>query len=176
MTASADVRVRHATTEDLPAILAIYNDAVRTTFAIWNEDETTLAERRDWYDKRLAGGYPVLVAETPGAAVAGYASYGPFRAFQGFRRSAELSIYVAAGNRGRGIGDRLMAGLVAEARRRGIHVLIGGVEAGNAASIRLHARHGFVETGRMPEVGVKFGRWLDLVFMQRVLEDGPPPA
>ncbi len=167
--------VRPAEPGDVPAILDIYNDAVVSTLAIWNEATTDLSERRAWYERRLEGGFPVLVADVAGE-VAGYASYGPFRAFEGFRLSAELSVYVAAGRRGLGIGDALMTALVGEARRRGIHVLIGGIEAGNEASLRLHARHGFVETARMPQVGFKFGRWLDLVFMQFILDDGPPPA
>jgi phosphinothricin acetyltransferase len=175
MPPSTDAAVRPAGHDDLPAILAIYNDAVVNTVAIFNDDLVDLADRRAWLEARRAGGFPVLVADL-GGTVVGYASYGPFRPHQGYRLTAELSVYVAAPARGRGIGDRLLAALVAEAAERGVHVLVGGIEAGNHASIRLHARHGFVETGRMPEVAVKFGRWLDLVFMQRRLDDRPAPA
>lgn len=174
MSSSEPLVIRAAVPEDLPAILAIFNDAVLNTVAVWNDDLSTLEDRRAWYDGRCAGGFPVLVADA-GGTVAGYASYGPFRAFQGYRHTAELSVYVDPAQRGKRIGDRLLGALVEEARRRGVHALVGGIEAGNTASLRLHLRHGFVETARMPEVGAKFGRWLDLVFMQRVLDDRPSP-
>ena len=170
-----DVVLRDATCDDLPAILAIYNDAVLNTSAIWNEATSDLAGRRAWFDQRTGAGYPVLVAEV-GGEIAGYATYGPFRPHDGYRHSAELSVYVATGRRGAGLGDRLLALLVERARAAGIHVLIGGIEAGNAGSIRLHARHGFVEAGRLPQVGAKFGRWLDLVLMQLILDDRPTPG
>jgi phosphinothricin acetyltransferase len=175
MPESADLTIRPASPDDLPAILAIYNDAVVNTVAVFNDDLADLADRRVWFDARTGAGFPVLVAEA-GGVVLGYATYGPFRPHQGYRNSAELSVYVAPDARGRGVGDRLLAALVREAEARGVHVLIGGIEAGNAPSIRLHARHGFVETGRMPQVATKFGRWLDLVFMQRRLDDRPPPG
>lgn len=162
------IQIRPAVADDLDAILQIYNDAVTNTTAIWNDDPTDLAERTRWWSQRTDAGFPVLVA-TIDRAVVGYASYGPFRPFAGYRHSAELSIYVDAGRRGRGIGHRLLAALIENAENSGIHALLAGIEAGNAASIALHAAHGFVETGRLPEVGRKFGRWLDLVFMQRLL-------
>lgn len=164
----SDVIIRPADREDLSAILAIYNDAVVNTTAIWNDDPVDLAERERWFQQRTDGGYPVLVADL-GGSVAGYASYGPFRPFAGYRHSAELSIYVERNCRGRGIGRHLLAALVAEAERRGIHALIAGIEAENTASIALHRGFGFMEVARMPEVGQKFGRWLDLVLMQRLL-------
>jgi phosphinothricin acetyltransferase len=171
---TTDPVIRPACVDDLPGILAIYNDAVLNTVAIFNDDTVDLADRRAWFEARAAAGFPILVAADGAGGVLGYASYGPFRPQQGFRHAAELSVYVAADARGRGIGDRLMTALVEEATRRGICVLIGGIEGENAASIRLHRRHGFEETGRMPAVAVKFGRWLDLVFMQRRLADRPP--
>lgn len=164
----ATVAVRHAGPADIPEILAIYNDAVVNTTAIWNDNTVDLAERQGWYDSRMSLGCPVLVA-THNDTVLGYASYGPFRPFEGFRGSRELSVYVAATARGRGVGRLLLRALINEATARGVHVLIAGIEAGNDASIALHAAAGFVETGRMPEVGQKFGRFLDLVFMQLVL-------
>jgi L-amino acid N-acyltransferase len=159
--------IRHATEADLPAILAIYNDAVENTTAIWNETPVDLDDRRAWLTTRTESGFPVLVAERDGETI-GYASYGPFRAFEGFRHTAELSVYVNKAAHGGGIGRLLLTGLIEEARQRGVHVLIAGIEAGNTPSIRLHASLGFTETGRLPEVGRKFGRWLDLVFMQRI--------
>ena len=117
---------------------------------------------------RVEAGHPVLVALRDGA-VLGYAGYGPFRPYDGYRETVELSVYVAQDSRRMGIAGALMTALEAEARKRGVHVMVGGIAAENEASIRLHLRHGFVETARMPQVGRKFGRYLDLVFMQKIL-------
>jgi len=160
--------IRDAHEDDLPAILAIHNDAVLTTTAIWNSTAVDLEDRRAWLAARRQAGYPVLVAEQAGE-VAGYASLGDWRAWEGYRFTVENSIYIRADRRGRGIGSALLAPLVAAAGRLGKHVMVAGIEAGNAASIRLHHRHGFVQVGHFREVGEKFGRWLDLVFLQRTL-------
>jgi L-amino acid N-acyltransferase len=160
--------LRPAEAADLPVILAIYNDAVLHTTAIWNDTVVDLDQRRAWYEGRLRQGYPVLVAAEAGAVVA-YGSFGDFRAFDGYRFTVEHSVYVAEGARRRGIASALIAALVDKARDLGKHVMVAGIASENEASIRLHARLGFVETGRMPEVGQKFGRWLDLVLMQRTL-------
>ncbi|WP_334176587.1 N-acetyltransferase family protein [Pseudoxanthobacter sp.] len=168
-----NIIVRPAVYADLPAILAIYNDAVVNTTAIWNETPSDLAGRTAWFEERIAAGFPVLVADEDGMAL-GYATYGPFRPHEGYRHTAELSIYVRADLRGRGVGKLLMARLVEEATARGVHVLVGGIEAENESSIRLHAAFGFQNCGVLPQVGAKFGRWLDLLFMARVLNDAPP--
>jgi phosphinothricin acetyltransferase len=101
--------------------------------------------------------------------VLGYASYGPFRAFDGYRLTVEHSVYVSESARRRGVASALLVAIEAEARRAGMHVIVGGIAADNEPSLRLHRKLGYVETARMPEVGQKFGRWLDLVFMQKVL-------
>ncbi len=160
--------IRPATEADIPAILAIYNDAVVNTAAIWNDDVVDLDNRLAWFAARQGQGYPVLVA-VEGEDVLGYASYGDFRAFQGYRFTVENSIYVASAARGKGAGTALLGALVEHAAANGKHVMVAGIEAGNEVSIRLHARHGFVETARMPELGFKFGRYLDLVFLQKTL-------
>ncbi len=160
--------IRHAAESDLPAILAVYNDAVANTLAIWNETLVDLENRRQWLEGRNRDGFPVLVAER-GGAVLGYASYGPFRAFDGYRHTSELSVYVAADARGGGVGRALLTALVEEARARKVHVLVAGIEAGNAASVKLHASLGFEEAGTLKQVGRKFDRWLDLRFMQKIL-------
>jgi L-amino acid N-acyltransferase YncA len=162
------VVVRPATDPDLPAILAIYNDAVRHTTAIWNDTLVDLDNRRAWHEARVRLGYPVLVGEEDGEVVA-YGSFGDFRAFDGYRFTVEHSVYVAEGSRRRGIASALIMALVERASMLGKHVMVAGIAADNQASIALHHRLGFVETGRMPEVGKKFGRWLDLVLMQRKL-------
>lgn len=161
--------VRDAGPADLAGILAIYNHAVVHTTAIWNERVVDLADRERWWRARIEAGMPVLVAEDAAGDVAGYASYGPFRPFEGYRDTVEHSIYVRADLRGNGIGGLLLAQLVERAVAGGLHVMVGGIEAGNAASVALHRRHGFVEAGVLREVGIKFGRRLDLLFMTRAL-------
>ena len=166
---------RDAVPTDLPGIRDIYNDAVLNTTAIWNEQPVDLANRQAWFDGRQAQGYPIIVAVDEAGEVAGYASFGDWRAFEGFRHTVEHSVYIRADQRGHGLGPKLMEALVERARQCGKHVMVAAIESGNAASIRLHERLGFRVTGEMPQVGVKFGRWLDLTFMQLVLNPGARP-
>jgi L-amino acid N-acyltransferase len=161
--------IRPATEQDIAAITAIYNEAVANSNAVWTEKQDTEAERLAWMKARQALGYPVLVA-AEGTTVLGYGSFGDFRAWPGYRYSVEHSVYIHTDHRGRGLGRVIVDELVAAATALGKHVLIAGIDGGNPASLRLHAQAGFVEVGRMPELGRKFGRWLDLVFMQRVLD------
>lgn len=157
--------IRNASEADLPTIMDIYNDAVASTTAIWNDVQVDLANRQDWFSVRKARGFPVLVADV-GGAVAGYASYGDWRAFEGFRNTVEHSVYVHKDHRGAGIGRDLMQALVERAGQGGIHVMVACVEAGNAASVRLHESLGFRNVGTFSEVGEKFGRWLDLTCLE----------
>jgi phosphinothricin acetyltransferase len=160
--------IRDATEADLPAILAITNQAIAETTAVWNNTPATLDARAAWMADRQGRGFPVLVA-VDGADVLGFASFGDFRPFEGYVHTVEHSIYVATTAQRRGVGAALLAALVERATAMGKHAVVGGIEAGNTASIALHARAGFTEVGRLPEVGTKFGRWLDLVFMQKLL-------
>lgn len=160
--------IRDATEADLPRILAITNDAIATTTTSWMWSPSTLAARETWMRERQARGFPVLIAETDGA-VDGFGSFGDFRPWDGYLHTVEHSIYVDPTAQGRGLGKTLLAALIDRARALDMHAMIGGIEAGNIRSIALHLRAGFVETGRLPEVGRKFDRWLDLVFMQKML-------
>ena len=168
--------IRAATAADAPAIAEIYNHAVLHTTAIWNDVTVDAANRAQWLTQRQADGFVVLVAAGEGGQVLAYAAYGPWRNFDGYRHTVENSIYVHPAAHRRGVGRQLLAALIACAQQQGLHVMVAAIEAGNAASIALHEAQGFVETGRMPQVGCKFGRWLDLVFLQRLLgaETGPP--
>lgn len=160
-------KIRPATESDLPAILGIYNDAVENTTAIWNETPADLANRKAWFAERTGKGFPVLVAERDG--VIGYASFGDFRPFEGYRVTVEHSVYVAKDARGQGAGEALLQALIGAAARMDKHNMIGGIDASNAPSIALHVKFGFEEVGRMPGVGTKFGKPLDLLLMQKVL-------
>jgi phosphinothricin acetyltransferase len=169
-------QIRDATTADLPGILAIYNEVIRTSTAVYTERETDLAERRAWFDQRRSLGYPVLVAVDPvDNSVLGYASFGDFRPWPGYRHTAEHSIYLRVDARGRGLGAALLEALLIRARDLGKHVMIAGIDAANPASIRLHEKLGFERAGLLRAVGTKFGRWLDLLFMQRPLGDPDDP-
>ncbi|QGU10963.1 GNAT family N-acetyltransferase [Leclercia sp. J807] len=166
--------IRHATKEDCAAIGAIYNHAVLHTAAIWNDTTVDTDNRIAWFEARQLMGYPVLVSEHDGV-VTGYASFGDWRAFDGFRHTVEHSVYVHPDHQGKGIGRALMEQLIVEARRIGKHVMVAGIEAQNHASVHLHETLGFVTTGQMPQVGTKFGRWLDLTFMQLQLDERSEP-
>ena len=168
--------IRDALHADLPAIRDIYNDAVLNTTAIWNEHVVDLGNRQAWYAARQAQGYPILVAADAEGTVLGYASFGDWRPFEGFRQTVEHSVYVRDGQRGLGIGPQLMTALIERAKGCGKHVMVAAIESGNAASVRLHERLGFSVTGQMPQVGSKFGRWLDLTFMQLILDPGAAPS
>lgn len=171
---SAPCTIRAATEADLPAIVAIYNEVIANSNAIFTDTPVTLENRRAWFQERVDKGYPLLVAEDE-TGVLGLATFGDFRSFPGYRYSVEHSVHVRADARGRGLGRVLVEALFAPARALGKHVLIGGIDAANVASIRFHERLGFAEVGRMPEVGRKGGQWLDLVFMQKLL-DAPGAA
>lgn len=157
--------VRSADPADVPALLAIHNDAIERTTAIWDETPVDLADRAAWLTERRAGGFPVLVAEVDGV-VAGYGTYGPWRAKTGYRHTVETSVYVLPASQGRGLASLLVDATVAHARTAGLHRMMAMIESGNALSIDLHARRGFEVVGRMDQVGRKFGRWLDLTVMQ----------
>ena len=163
------MRIEEATDDDLPAVVAIYNDVIRTSTAIYREEPATLAERQAWNETRKGNGYPLLVARTDDTPVAGFATFGDFRAWPGYRFTVEHSVHVAESHRGRGIGTALMRELIGRGAALGKHVMVAGIDADNAGSIRMHERLGFERTGHLKEVGWKFGRWLDLVSLQRRL-------
>ncbi len=165
--------IRPATEADLPAITAIFNDVIATSTAIYADDPLTIEDRTAWFAQRRAVGYPVLVADD--GAVAGVASFGDFRAWPGFRHTVEHSVHIRADARGRGLGSALVGALFEPARALGKHVMIAGIDAANAGSIRMHERLGFRRGAVLREVGRKSGRWLDLEFMQKFLDEPGAP-
>lgn len=159
--------IRPAQHNDLPAITEIYNEAAIATTVSYDLEPVTVADRRAWFDRLTAANYPVLVLED-GGVVTGYASYGPFRPQGGYVHTVEHSIYIARGHRAAGAGRMLMNALIDIARGDRVHAMVGVIDGGNADSIRFHERLGFQVSGRLPEVGRKFDRWLDVVFVTRV--------
>lgn len=162
------IRIRSAEAADIPAMLAIYNEVIANTTAIYSYEPRSLEAHAAWLETKRAENWPVLAAEDDGTLV-GYGSYGPFRPWPAYLHSVENSIYVAAHRRGAGIGSVLLPALVASAAQRGFHTMLAGIDAANETSLRLHTKFGFRKVAQFHEVGWKFDRWLDLVFLQRML-------
>ena len=159
--------IRDADKADLPAVLAIHNTNIAASTAIWDTEQVGLDDRLAWFADRAAAGMPILVAEIDGE-VAGYASYGQWRPKSGYRYSVENSVYVDERFQRRGVATTLLTELIARASESGrVHAMIAAIESSNTGSITLHERFGFRTVGELPEVGHKFGRWLDLTLMQR---------
>ncbi|MBX3283935.1 MAG: N-acetyltransferase family protein [Acidimicrobiales bacterium] len=170
------VVVRDAEPRDLPAIVDIYNEVIDTSDAIWLDEHVTHADRLAWYDEQVAAGFPVLVAVADGDDdhVVGYGSFGPFRAKAGYWPTVEHTIHVHRDHRGRGVGQALLDDLLRRAAADGRRVVVAGVDGGNEGSIRFHERNGFREVARMPGIGRKWGRPVDLVLLQLDLPDPAP--
>jgi L-amino acid N-acyltransferase YncA len=157
--------IEDAIESDLPEIVAIYNDVIATSTAIFSDQPVTVEDRLQWLRSRRALGQPVVVARDSGAVV-GFASFGDFRPWPGYRSTVEHTVHVAAPRRRQGVGRRLVDEILDRARKAGKHVVIAGIDAENEASLRLHERLGFQQVGHMPEVARKFDRWVDLVLLQ----------
>ncbi len=156
--------LRDATMADAEAIAAIWNREIRDGVSTFNTIEKELGALK----AAIASEVVFLVAEDAGAVV-GFATFGPFRGGPGYALTMEHTIYLAENARGKGVGRALMARLEVEAKARGVHVLVAGVGGENSGGIAFHKAMGFVEVARMPEVGRKFDRWMDLVLLQKLL-------
>ena len=167
---TSPLEIRDAIEADFPGLVAIYNEVIASSTAIYASEPVTLGNRLEWWRTRVAQGYPVLVA-ADASGVTGFASFGDFRTWPGYRFTVEHSVHVRADCRGQGVGTQLLTALLPRAAACNKHIMIGGVDAANSASIRFHERLGFTQAGHLREVGYKFDRWLDLVFLQRRLGD-----
>lgn len=166
--------IRPAHLRDIPAITDIFNEAGVGTTASYALEAVTVEDRQAWFERLTAADYPVLVMEDPDGLVVGYASYSQFRTLEGYRHTVEHSVYIRAGHRAAGAGRMLMTALIDYARGRGVHVMVGVVDGANEASVTFHEKLGFEVVGRLPQVGRKFGRWLDVVFVTLIFEDNEP--
>lgn len=169
------IQVRHATEKDIPEMLSIYNDIILNTTAVYDYKPHTLEMRQAWFKAKREQGFPVFVADLEGK-VAGFSSIGPFRAWAAYKYSVENSVYVDAEKRGMGIGKLLIPPLIEAAKQLQMHTIIAGIDATNDVSIWLHKRFGFEETAHFKQVGYKFGRWLDLKFLQLMLNTPEQPT
>lgn len=161
--------VRPAALNDLEAILEIVNHAILHTTANYNYEPQTLEVQRQWFLDKRQHGFPVLAAELDGQVV-GYGAYGTFREKIGYQYTVEHSVYVRQNHYGKGVGRLLMDELIRLAKAQNLHVMIGAIDAANAESIAFHSKFGFRECGVLHQAGFKFGKWLDLLFMQLVLK------
>ena len=167
-----ELALRPAVEADLPAITHLFNVLIPIDATAWREHLADTEEMAAWWEQQAEAGHPVLVAEL-GGRVVGYATWTGFRGgerFPGYRRTVEHTIHVDAEQHGRGVGRALVEALVAEARRRDVHVVVGAIDSENTGSLAFHRALGFTEVGRMPEVGQKRDRWLDLVLVQRIVD------
>ena len=158
------------------AILDIFNDAILYSTALYEYQPRTAQRIDDWFAAKTQGGFPVLGIEDDDGVLAGFASYGTFRAFPAFKYTVEHSVYVHRAWRGRGIGKQLMLEVIEAARMQQYHVLVGAIDMDNQGSIALHAGLGFVHSGTVRQAGFKFGRWLDVGFFQLTLETPLQPV
>ncbi len=161
--------IRPATRADLPGILAIYNEAVLNTTASYDYEPHTLEHRRAWFEDHEKNNYPIFVAVNNQDQVMGWSALNRFHDRAGYRFTAENSVYVAADQRGNGIGSMLMPPLIDSAKTRGLRAIMALIDANNEPSIRLHSRFGFERVGLLKQVGYKFDRWLDVIYMERLL-------
>ena len=161
------ITIRHATQNDVPALLTIYNYAVRNLTAIFETQEQTLEERLQWFSK-FGRRYPLLVAESNGE-VAGYSCLSPYSEKTGYNRTGEISVYLSPEHQGKGIGNLLLKELIRLAEEKGFHAIIAAITGGNETSVKLHKKHGFVFAGCLKETGWKYGEWHDVHFYQLIL-------
>jgi L-amino acid N-acyltransferase YncA len=159
------MHIRDAVESDFVQITEIYNEVLTHSTAIYNDRPATLEDRLAWGRARTQQGYPVLVADDDGH-IAGFASFGDFRSWPGYRFTVEGTVHIHAGSRGHGVGSQLLNAIIDHARDLGKHVMIAGVDSENAASLRFLERYGFQRAAHLREVGFKFDRYLDLVLLQ----------
>lgn len=158
------------------AILEILNDAIVTSTALYDYRPRPPEAMAAWFATKRQHGFPVIGAVDGAGKLLGFASWGTFRAFPAYKYTVEHSVYVHRDHRGQGLGRVLLQRLVDEAQARELHVLVGGIDAANTASIELHRRLGFEPAGVVRQAGFKFGRWLDLAFYQRILATPAEPV
>jgi L-amino acid N-acyltransferase len=158
------------------AILDIFNEAIVNSTALYDYKPRLPESMVAWFATKRANGFPVIGLEDEAGTLLGFASYGTFRAWPAYKYTVEHSIYLHHSQRGKGLGKVLLEAIVAAARERDVHVMVGGIDAANQASIALHTRMGFTHAGTIAQAGFKFGRWLDLAFYQRVLDTPHQPV
>ncbi|MEI8138867.1 MAG: N-acetyltransferase family protein [bacterium] len=163
-------------TRHLPAIQAIFNDAIIHSTALYEYQPRTLETVTAWFATKIKGGFPLIGIENENGELMGFATYGVFRNWPGYKYTVEHSVYVDARYRGKGIGSHLMKELIRRAQAQNVHTIIGAIDTANEASMALHRSLGFEYCGTIKQAGFKFGRWLDMVFYQLILPTPTHPT
>jgi len=164
------VEIREARENDIQGILEIVNYAITHTTAIYHYDLQTYEEQLTWFQDKKSKGFPIYIAEEEGK-VLGFGGYGPFRFRKAYNKTIEHSIYIHHKARRKGIGRLLMNRLITQARKEGYHTMIAGVDMANSSSKLFHEQFGFIEIGTFKEIGYKFDKWLDVCFLQLMLDE-----
>lgn len=157
-------------------ILDILNEAIIHSTALYDYEPRSLESMAAWFEARQSAGYPIIGAESEDGEFLGFACYGRFRARPAYKYTVEHSVYVQSRHRGEGVGTALMRRLIEIAGRQHYHVMVGGIDTASKASIALHEKLGFSRSGIIREAGFKFGRWLDVVFYQLILDTPEKPV
>lgn len=157
-------------------MLAIFNDAIAHSTALYDYKPRTADSMTGWFEAKSRGNYPVIGVEDEQGQLMGFASYGTFRGWPAYKYTVEHSVYVDARFRGQGVGRALLGAVIMAAEKQDYHVLVGGIDAANAISIKLHESLGFTACGVVRHAGFKFGRWLDLAFYQLILRTPATPV
>lgn len=161
--------IRSARLNDLEEILGINNHEILHSTINYDFEPKTILEQTAWFEQKVQAGLPILVAILQGQVV-GFATYGSFRPKPGYRFTVEHSVYLHRDHRGKGIGSMLLRDLIHHAKKAGMHSMVGGIDSSNTGSYLFHQKMGFTEVARFKEIGHKFDRWLDIIFMQLILE------
>jgi L-amino acid N-acyltransferase YncA len=165
-----EYKIRSCKEQQLPEIREIFNQAILHSTALYDYHPRSMDTMISWWNEKKLGNYPVIGVFNNDDTLLGFATYGSFRARPAYKYSVEHSVYVRSDQRGKGLGTILLKEIVKAARDQDYHMLIGGIDASNTESIRLHEKEGFVFCGLIRESGYKFGKWLDLAFYQLILK------
>lgn len=157
-------------------ILDIFNDVILNSTALYEYKPRTPESMISWFKAKQEGNFPVIGIEDERGGLLGFGSYGTFRAWPAYKYSVEHSVYVCKDQRGKGLGRLIMSNIIQNARTQGYHVLIGGIDESNLASICMHTNLGFVYAGTIKHAGFKFGHWLNLSFYQLILDTPENPV
>lgn len=163
------IQIRHALITDLNSILEIVNREIIYGTAFWMTKVRTYDEQLVWFKNHEKEGFPIFVAVNEQQKILGFATYGHFRAYDGYKHTVEHSVYLIPEAQGRGLGKKLMKHLMNYACQNNVHVMVAAITANNQASIRLHEWFGFKHAGILPQTGIKFEKWLDLLFMYKII-------
>jgi len=162
------MNIRPAIAADIQAILEIVNHEILNSTVLYEYEPRTFEQQAEWFNHKQEANWPVIIAKNNGLVV-GFGTYGLFRARAAYSKSIEHSVYVHHAHRGKSIGNSLMVELIRSAKQEGFHTMIAGIDSSNQGSVEFHRKFGFEEVGTFSEVGFKFDKWLDVVFMQLML-------